>query len=247
MEIEKLENNLLSVAEYAFEHGEILKALQLIKAAPIPLQDSSLLKRIKKRIDHISNFQANGRNDAGFVDPPDVTKKMAYMKLKEVLPETNCRYLIDVGCFSGWVGRNLSLWGYKVHGVDLDPFTIEMATRMATGTGATYEVLEGVAVGQKYNKHFDGAILFDVVEHVFDDTLLLASVEKAVRECVFINLPQYDVADQLSRTETDDHVKEHLRSYSDEDLDRVFGNKKDVKIEKLNDPEDPSYFIWYKV
>jgi 2-polyprenyl-3-methyl-5-hydroxy-6-metoxy-1,4-benzoquinol methylase len=257
----KLDDYLYEVAMFAFEHGEILKARQLLESRPLIIHESEkinqLLDRINERLDKISYFQTNGRLNSGFSDPPDVHSKTCYVRLKDKLNSIGTvRSLIDVGCFSGWVGRNLSLWGYKVHGIDIDPYTMRCATLSATGTRATYEVLEATKVGEKYPKKFDGAIMFDVVEHVFDDRIILQSVENSVKDggYVFINLPKYD--EKLDGRVSPDHVKEHLRSYNDDTMRKLFGKKKEFEYEIIYEEgsdcdyihdEIPSYFITYRV
>jgi 2-polyprenyl-3-methyl-5-hydroxy-6-metoxy-1,4-benzoquinol methylase len=248
-----LEEQLYNVAEFTFEHGEILKAYVLLKNAPLSMfgdeKLGNLMERVKNRLDSINLFQSSYRTDCGFAEPPDATKKAPYVALREALQEIDdVNYLVDVGCYSGWVGRNLSIWGYRVHGIDLDVETLKMAELMAVGTKATYELLEGTKVGEKYPETFDGAILFDVVEHVFDDKLLIQSVERSLRPggWVFINLPKYDTPAQIKQGNTPDEIKEHLRAYGDVEMRNMFGNKK-VNFKVLDDEGILSYFIWYQI
>lgn len=244
-----MKDEILKLAEFTFENGEILNAYMLCKSSPILVREevlqSDLFKRICERIDTISDFQANVRHGAGFVDPPNVNNVTVYQKLLEKLHGE--RRMIDVGCFSGWLGRNLALKGIQVHGTDLDPDTIHMAQKMATGTFATYEVLEGTQIGAKYPHRFDGAIMFDVVEHVFDPHILIKSVEASVKDggWVYVNLPAYEASRDVNNGTTPDHIKEHLRAFNDREAEELFPNS---EIEKItNEDGRISYFITYEV
>lgn len=247
----EIQKRLLEVANFAFENGEILNAYTLLRSAPILVREevlkSDIYHRIKQRIDIISNFQHNIRHGAGFADPPNTDEVVVYKQLLKHLEGKGVRRLVDVGCFSGWVGRNLSRENIQVLGIDLDPETVYMASRMATGTIASYEVLEGTRVGQKYPRKFDGAIMFDVVEHVFDPYVFMKSVENAVHDggWIFINLPAYDEKRDVVTHTTPDSIKEHLRSWNDEEVDRDF---KGAQVEKIiNEDGRSSYFIVYEV
>lgn len=244
-----MKNKVLEVAEFAFENGEILNAYMILKSAPILVREevlqSDLFKRVKERIETISDFQANIRHGAGFIDPPDVSKVTVYQKLLEKLQTE--RRMIDVGCYSGWVGRNLALKGIQVHGTDLDPETIYMAQKMATGGLATYEVLEGTKIGEKYPNRFDGAIMFDVVEHVFDPHILIKSVEASVKDGgrVYVNLPAYEPERDEFHGKTPDNIKEHLRAFNDKEAEELFPNSEIEKI--VNEDGRYSYFITYEI
>lgn len=248
----ELENALYIVSEYAFEHGEIIKAYVLIKSAPNLLEGSNrlsnLMERIMKRMEHIHLFQKHGRLGLAFIDPIDITDKEVYTKLLEELKKRpEIRTLVDVGCFTGWIGRNLSLHGYSVHGIDLMPDVLETAAFMATGTRATFEMLEGTKVGERHPKEFDAAVMFDVVEHVFDHNILLQSVENAVKDggWIFINLPKLDNEADLEVVATDDREKEHLRTYTDPY--KVFEKKKNLEISIVhNEIGQESWFIIYQ-
>jgi len=255
MTTQELEKALLLVADFAFEHGEILKAMRLLEAAPLVLEDSieikKLLERVNRRLDYISYFQENGRYNINFVDPVNVEYKTVYQILKkELIKRPLVKYLVDVGCFTGWVGRNLSQDGYTVLGIDVNPLILRDAKRYATGTKATFRYLEATQLGKEYPGVFDGAILFDIVEHVFDYFILLKSVEKSVKKdgWIFINLPGYIKEKEISVAPTDDLHKEHIRSFSKKDVDKIFGKKKNVEIMEYKDEIGGSYyFITYQI
>jgi len=252
---EEIADSLCKVAEYAFNTGEMWKAYLLLSASPVLAEDSIAIQKIKnrvlKRLDSIANFQNEGKRISGFIDPPDVTKKPCYMFLKEKLearPEIH--NLVDVGCFTGWLGRNLGIWGYRVHGIDLSPMTLEMAKYMSVGTPATFEVLEATKLGQKYPKRFDGAILFDVIEHVFDPTLFLSSVEASLKDggWVFIHTPKPDFEHEIENYGKPDELKEHIRVFTPKYVKELFSKKKEIITAELLDEYDcKNWFITYKV
>lgn len=248
---EKIYSDTIALAEFTFENGEILNAYMICKSSPVLVRaevlSSDLFVRIKARIDTISSFQAGTRFGAGFADPPRVEEVEVYKQLLKHLEGKDIRRLLDVGCFSGWIGRNLSLHNIAVHGIDLDPDTMYMAQRMATGTIATYEVLEGMKASTKYRQKFDGALMFDVVEHVFDPYVFMKSVENTVKPggWVFINLPAYEPTRDITLQPTPDAIKEHLRAWNDEEVGRDFSHAKVDKI--INEDGRYSYFIVYQV
>src|SRR3990167_1622580 len=231
---------LLKVAQYLFDHAEMWNAWVVITHAPELIKDDieviTLKNRIKARLDLMHEFATKGRRNSGFVDPPNVTEKVAYNKLKEKLEKLELNKLVDVGCFSGWLGRNLSIWGFRVHGIDIDPEVIQTATYLSSGTRATFEVLTAEQLGAKYPKTFDGAVLFDLFEHLFDPLVTLQSVELSVKDdgWVFINLPNAEVESTVTG---DDRYKEHLHTFSEKTIDEIFGKKKNFTKENIENEE----------
>lgn len=250
---ESLKQALLHLVDYCFDHAEMVKAYLLIENAPAPIEyDEDVVKfkkRIKKVLDNISNFQNEGRHEGGFVDPPDVYKKAAFIKLMEKLNRgQDIKKIVDVGCFSGWLGRTLTYQGYKVHGIDLDSKTLDIARLMASGTLATYEKLPAEQLGVTHPREYDAAVLFDVLEHLFDYKLALTSVENSVREdgWVFINLPHEDQEQETSGVP--DEMKQHLHAFNQQKVEEVFGGKKNVEIEVIDNEEgNYNWFISYQV
>lgn len=252
--IKKLEDALLLLANFSYEHGELLKSVEIIHASPLIIKRRpavvSFLNRAVKQLEYISNFQIRGRYNAGFVDPPDVSQKKDFSILKKKLDEyPHIKHIVDVGCFSGWVGRNLAVHGYRVLGIDVNPNTLGYASYLATGTSASYEFLESSRLGLVHPNTFDAAVVFDVMEHVFDHHVFLQSIELSLKEdgLVFISLPQYDEDDNVDAEPTDDASKEHLRAYDREEVEKVFKNKKDVLIEEYTNEMGQLYwFITYR-
>ena len=247
---DKLKQNLLDVAEFTFTNNELFNSYLLLQSAPVlireEIQQTPLYKRIKARLDFIHKFQNGGRTGAGFVDPPDARERVIYKKLVEKIQGKGIRRMVDVGCYSGWVGRNLALEGIQVHGVDLDPQSIQQAKYMASGTLATFEVLEATQIGVKYQDRFDGAVAFDVIEHVFDPYVVRESLAKAVKKggWVFVNLPKYDPEIDVTFEEYPDMNKEHIRIYTDDEVKRLYPN---AEVEILrNEYGGLSYFITYQ-
>lgn len=249
-EKEKIIENILDLAEFTFENGEILNAYNLLMSAPIlvreDVKNTPLFDRIKRRIEVISGFQNDVRYGSGFSEPPYAEEITVYQHLYKHVKEKKLRRLVDVGCFSGWIGRNLALEGVQVLGIDLDPDTIYAAERLATGTIASFEVLEGTKLGSKYQNLFDGAILFDVVEHVFDPHVLMKSVHTALKPggWVFVNLPAYVPERDLVKEAGEDRTKEHLRAFTLKETEKLYP---DADIEQItNEDGRYSYFIVYQ-
>lgn len=250
---QELEQALYLVAKYAFEHSEMLKSFVLLQNAPAPIKDAPKIKelyeRVTKRLDEISHFQTYGRENSGWNEPFNLYQKTAYVELRKKLDKhPEVRHLVDVGCFSGWVGRDLALWGYRVHGVDLDSDTLRHARYLASGTPATFEVCSAEQLGVKHPQQFDGAICFDVLEHVFDLPHALQSIENSLKEggWVFINMPKSDR--ELIQEDVPDEVREHINVFDEEKVNEIFGGKKNVKIEVVqNEDGKPDWSIEYQV
>ena len=108
---------------------------------------------------------------------------------------------------------------------------------------AKFEYLPVQRLGIAHPKQFDGAILFDVLEHVFDPKLAIDNVNRAVKGWVFINLPHPQAEDTSNDRPMEEH--EHLHSFSEKKIKELIPN---AKIEVIqNEGGKPNWFISYEV
>ena len=248
-----MKDEFLKVVKYMAEHGEVIKAYEYLRYPPAILegQVDDYLGEVQQQLLDLKEIQdygtLRGKFNGGFVDPQDVTKLVAFQHLRKLLLEKGCKNVVDVGCYTGWMGRELSKDGIAVHGIDIHPVVIQIAAFYATGTLAKFEYLPVQKLGAKYPKQFDGAILFDVLEHVFDPKLAIANVNRAVKGWVFINLP-HPQGEHDSKANVSVKEHEHLHSFSEDKLEKVFGQLRNYKLELIeNEGGNINWFISYEV
>jgi len=249
-----MRDEYLKVVRYMAEHGELMKAYQYLLAPPAYIEEDkqvlNLRSEVYTQLDRMKQFQDKGSVDGlvnvAFHNPTDIRNLVAFQHLQRRLLETGIDFLVDVGCYSGWMGRELSIIGVKVHGIDVHPMIMQIAAFKSAGTLATFEFLPIQKLGYMYPKRFGGAILFDVLEHVFDPELALRSVNKAVKDGgrIFINLPHpQGEHDSRLKAPIEDH--EHLHAFSEKRIKELMPNA-EIKVLE-NEGGSPNYFIEYVV
>lgn len=248
-----MKDEFLKVVKYMAEHGELMKAYEYLQYPPAILegQVDDYLGEIQKRLSDIKEMQdygtLKGKFNAGFVDPKDVNKLVAFQHLRKLLLEKGCKNVVDVGCYTGWMGRELSKDGIAVHGIDIHPIIIQLAALYATGSLAKFQFLPVQKLGAMHPKQFDGAILFDVLEHVFDPKLAIENVNRAVKGWVFINLP-HPQGERDSKADVPIAEHEHLHSFSEDKLEEIFGQSRNYTLEVIeNEGGNINWFISYEV
>ena len=251
-----MKDEFLKVVKYLAEHGELIKAYHYLVNPPSIIDNDNdvlnYLAEIKKRLDDLAEIQTygtvGGKFNAGFVDPEDVSSLVGFQHLRKKLIELDLKKVLDVGCYTGWMGRALSEDGIAVHGIDIHPIIIQMAAYAAVGTRATFQFLSGQKVGFVYPKKFDAVVMFDVLEHCFYPNALIKSINKAVRDggWVFINLPHPEAEHISNDKPLNKH--EHLYSFSEKRLNDLFGKYKNFKLEVLNNEQgNINWFVEYQL
>lgn len=257
MENKGLTKKFLELVDYLIFHGEIMKGLWYLYNPPSYIEEepeiSTKLGEVLARLNDLKSAQdqgtTGGRFNSGFVVPENIEELVAFQLLKKRIQEKGLKKLVDVGCFSGWMGKELSTIGVAVHGIDIHPVIIQLAAFYASGSLATFEYLPVQKLGAMYPKQFDGAILFDVLEHTFDPELALKSVERAVKEngSVFINLP-HPTGEHESKDACRFDEHEHLYSFSGKEIQKLIGKKKNFKMEVIkNEANQINWFISFSV
>jgi len=246
-----MKDEFLNVVKYMAEHGELLKAWDYLRNPPAYIEDDSdillYLAKIQKQLDDMKQFQDKGTLNGRFLTSwvnPIVSNLVAFKHLRQRLLDLKLKNLVDVGCYTGWMGRELSLDGIRVHGIDIHPMVLQRASYVATGSLAVYEYLPVEKLGSVYPKQFDGAILFDVLEHTFDPELAIKNVERAVDGYIFINLPSPS-GEHDSKDSSPIEEHQHIHAFSQKELNKLFPTAKIDVIE--NEGGNTNYFIEYKV
>lgn len=248
--------SFVEVIEHLQNRGEMMKAYIVCCNAPSYIEEdknvTALKLELKKRLEELSGMQNNGtyhgKFNGGFVDPEDKEKIVKYQMLKEFAKAKELKSLVDVGCFSGWIGRGLSLEGIKVHGIDIHPVVIQIAAFAATGTLATFEYLPAQKLGNAHYGEYDGVVLFDVLEHCFDTEIVIKSCEDSLQKdgWMIINLPHVEGEQVANIHPLKDH--EHLYSFSPTRVKELFGHKKNVSIQEVKNEKDViNWFITYQI
>lgn len=223
-----MKNEFLSVVKYMAEHGELMKAYLYLRNAPAYFDNDpeliSYMGILEARLRELKQMQDKGtvfgKFNSAFQDPKDVKRLVCFQLFKKRVMELKLKRLVDVGCYTGWIGRELSKEGVAVHGIDVQPVIIQLAALYASGSLATFEFLPVQQLGAAYTKQFDGAILFDVLEHTFDPELAIDSVNRATKGWVFVNLPHPKGEQESDPYPIEEH--EHLYSFSESDVMRLF-------------------------
>ena len=241
----------LETVRYLIFKGEMMKAFLYLKHRPSILDDSKELDELTgtltARLQTIADLQnygsSKGKVNFTFINPENVSQITKLNLLKERIKELGLKKLVDIGCYTGYVGRELSKDGIAVHGIDIHPIAIQLAAFEAVGTVATFQLLTAEKLGMTHPGEYDGAILFDVLEHCFNTQLVVDNVEKSLKSggWVFINLPHPDAEDKVFIMDIDKH--EHLWSFSEKEIKEVFGKKKNFEY-RILDNEEGSFNWW---
>lgn len=239
-----MKNKFLELVKYMAEHGELMKALLYLENPPAAVDE--YLSEVTDQLNRLKQIQdkgsLNGQLNVGFIDP-DISNLIAYKKLKEKLIQDGIKKVVDVGCYTGWMGRDLSLEGIAVHGIDIHPVIVWMAALRATGTLATFEYLPVQKLGIAHPKEFEAAVLFDVLEHCFDPEIVIRNVNRAATRKVYINLPHPKGEAVADIAEL--HKHEHLYNFTERDIKKLIPNAKIEIIE--NELGTVNWFISYDV
>ena len=254
---EELKQKFLEVVNYLFERGEMLKAFRVINEAPSLIEESKevleLQNAIRERLTALAHLQnegnINGKLYKGFVDPFDVEGIVKFQKLQQEVQRLGLKRLVDIGCYTGWIGRNLNLLNVAVHGIDVHPIVLFYAGIASAGTLATFEYLPAEKLGFSHPLTYDGAVVFDVLEHVFDPKIVIKIIEDSVKEdgWLFYNIPHPE-AEHTSTRFANPEEREHLHSFSETKLKELFEGRKNLKIEIIDNEEGcKNWWVQYQI
>ncbi len=251
---DELLESYLTVVSQLVHRGELMKAFNVLQNIPAKIEDdedilivkSAVLKQLEKLASFNKHGTWNGRYNGGFTQPEDVNSITKFTHLEKKLSKLKLDNLLDVGCFSGWVGRELSKKGIAVHGIDIHPVVLQKAALVNSGSLATFQFLSAEKVGATYPRKYGGAILFDVLEHSFDPEVMLRSVERSIVKggYVFINVPSVQGEAVANLHDLEEH--EHLFNFTKKSLKKLIPYES-IKIEKIKEDGVPSWFVTYQV
>jgi ubiquinone/menaquinone biosynthesis C-methylase UbiE len=92
--------------------------------------------------------------------------------------------LLEIGCSVGQFSFPLARLGYRVHGVDVSPSSVELATRRAATEGlidAVFSVGEAEDVREFPGDRFDGVVSFSTLRYVTDVPRALAEIRRVLK------------------------------------------------------------------
>ncbi|MCH8508452.1 MAG: glycoside hydrolase family 99-like domain-containing protein [Phycisphaerales bacterium] len=130
------------------------------------------------------------RADPG--DPPEFTGERFVPGITgEIEAEHVARYLfaaalckgksvLDIACGEGYGSAMLSQVASEVVGVDIDPGTVEHATKIYGGDGLRFEVGSCEQIPAKRHS-FDAVVSFETIEHIGDHARFLREVRRVLR------------------------------------------------------------------
>jgi 2-polyprenyl-3-methyl-5-hydroxy-6-metoxy-1,4-benzoquinol methylase len=152
----------------------------------------------------------------------------------------NCKSVLDVGCFDGWLDFLLIDKGFKLEGVELVPELARAANKYARNNYLDYQCHAGLLTEIKFEKKFDCCVCFEVLEHLImgeaQDYIFL--MEKIVNKLMLISLPDQKKEDNVQHqwTPTWDLIFE------------LFGSKKDVEFYYARNANTvPNFLISYNI
>lgn len=229
-----------------FDKGEILKAQYFINnCVPLELRDDQTILQIKAdvnaHVDEIKRWVENGRPYPGTHVTIDFNLMPKFVKAKDIIINRNLLgSLLDVGCYSGvfmkeMAKSNIFCCGIDVHRelmgfLDADNLDKRLEYKFGSAENIPYE-----------DKRFDAVVAFDTLEHVIDFDKSISEMERVCKSggLIIINLPRMTLG-------YIDESHEHLRMFDDDDINRIFGSKKDFVFEFCQDELGrPTSFITY--
>lgn len=132
--------------------------------------------------------------------------------------------VMEIGCGTGFVLKGLSKFeNYKLTGAEIHLEGLKFAKKRLSDV----EFIQLDATNLPFENDFDAIGIFDVIEHIDEDELVLKNIFKALRSNgkIFITVPQH----QFMWSRADD-IAFHKRRYSKKELtDKV--RKQGFKIE----------------
>ncbi|MEK6897068.1 MAG: class I SAM-dependent methyltransferase [Nanoarchaeota archaeon] len=219
-----------------FSRGEMLKAEKLINhCVPIELEDDLLVLELRKhvgaRMSEIRSWNIHGRpkpeSYATLVSPLDFPKfALAHKKIKELRKSLR---ILDIGCYTGDFIKLLSKEGHDCSGVDIHKDLMHKLNSENNGD-PNFIFSRAEEVGQRWGEEFDVVVAMDVLEHCLNVSAAVNSIESVAKKSalIMINLP-------VMEEYYTDEAYEHLRMFSERQIIKLFGSKKNFNLETCYD------------
>lgn len=178
--------------------------------------------------------------------------------LKKLHANPAMQKIVDVGCHKGEFSIALAQHGFRMTGVDIADQNIAVARQKAMERGLdssniNFTVSFAEEVAKKFPENsFDGALVFEILEHVPDMSVVLKAVETIVRPggTIIITLPLgFLEAAYREICQTDFYPREHVRHFTSEEIEKILGKKQDftMKIIKAKTDEEKWFGLSYTV
>jgi glycosyltransferase involved in cell wall biosynthesis/2-polyprenyl-3-methyl-5-hydroxy-6-metoxy-1,4-benzoquinol methylase len=243
LEARELVKSVKNIWEHLAKHDEWLKARSLwdsipkiIEKVPELQEDRGFTYRVTEHIKNPELMLQRYVNNDNWVpaDEPSMSSErwLEFPRLKyaiQVAKNTEAKSIVDLGSADGFITLPLAKYledKVAITGVDIDPRAIQLANERAVKWGLAHT---GFIVGdvQTYRsdgeKFFDLGLLFEVIEHVVDPTILLDNLEKSARH-IAITTP-YLTWDGPRSDWNKEELKPHLRIFDLEDIERMLGGR----------------------
>jgi len=134
--------------------------------------------------------------------------------ISQTLTEPKGKSFLEVGCGTGYVLREIERMGFTITGMDMHPEGLAYARKRVPKA----TLITGDLFTYKPKKKFDAIGIFDVVEHIDDDTGALRACARLLKDHgrLFLTVPArpelWSVYDDISG---------HKRRYTTESLTKV--------------------------
>ncbi len=147
-------------------------------------------------------------------------KDYASKELLDFAIKNSGRRILDLGCATGEYCRNLRLHGYETFGLDIN----KSYAKKANMCGEQVCVMSAGFLGFK-DKSFDTVLLFEVLEHIQNPTLVLLEARRIARKNILVTVPNCGGMDDLrSKHLTFEHMleKDHVNYFTAVTLGQMF-------------------------
>ena len=244
MEIKKV---FLQLFEELLNTGEILKAQYLINnCVPLDIkydpQVIDVKNKVNEHINEIKKWNIDGRPYPGTHVTVDFNLMPKFVKAKDIIINRNLSgNLLDVGCYTGVFMQEMAKLNIVCHGIDIHAELMFHLEDNGTDKNIKYIFGSSENMQSLDSDYFDIVTTFDVLEHTLDFDKSLSEIERVCKSggIIIINLPRMTIGYK-------DESGEHLRMFDDEDINRIWGHKKDFKFEFCQDELGrPTSFITY--
>jgi 2-polyprenyl-3-methyl-5-hydroxy-6-metoxy-1,4-benzoquinol methylase len=232
-----------------FTRGEMLKGANFINnCVPLELEEDEdiikLREECNRRIEELSGWWIGRPYSGEYSDVAfDIFPKFVLAKEKIEKQFPFAGNILDIGCYSGVFIREMVKAGYACTGIDIHKKLMEiLEAKNMDKVNLRFEF--GLTDDLRFpDKYFDVVTAFDVLEHVFDIGTTIFEMERVCKPggLIIINLPRME-------EDYKDEAFEHLRMFSDNQIQKMWGKKNNYTFELCQDElgRDTSFITYTK-
>lgn len=150
----------------------------------------------------------------------------------------NCKKVLDVGVWDGWLDFLLMDQGFQLEGTEIDPNLCKAASNYASKHYPSYVLHQGFLDELSFNSKFDAILCYEVLEHIPYEAVP-AQIQKmlSLAPLLLISLPDQNHLD---------NQPQHLWTPTREKIDYLFEGAK-VEYQYFTDTTIPNWMIsFYK-